>query len=156
MLKSKKGIYVLLPLVVLIWGMIIYKVVDAFSDKDPITAQDTVVTFTEIKTTEREKFEIGKVGRDPFLGKIYQPEKKVVKSNKPIRKKETIAWPTIQYKGLVSGQNSSKAIYLVAINGSDQLMNPKSSFAEVTLIKGSSKSITLRYKGQRKQFPILQ
>ena len=34
MLKGKKGLYVLLPLVLFIWGAILYKITDAFTPKN--------------------------------------------------------------------------------------------------------------------------
>ncbi len=154
MLKSKKGIYILLPLVVFIWGAILYQVLDAFSDDDPVITNTTDIKFSEIKTVERQQFEIGAVERDPFLGTLYRPKKEVAK--KPvIIKKNPITWPSIRYKGLVSGQGGSKAIFLVEINGADQLLERNQSFSEIKLVKGSSVSILLRYKGESKQFKIL-
>ncbi|WP_299223308.1 hypothetical protein [uncultured Aquimarina sp.] len=155
MLKGKKGLYILLPIVVFIWGAIIFQVVDAFSDEDPVVSDITKVSFATIKTKEREKFTIGEIDRDPFLGTIYRPKKVLNKNPKPIVKKQETAWPSIRYKGLVSAQNNSLAIFLVEINGSDQLMKANESFSDVKLIKGSSSSVKLKYKGKTKEFPIL-
>ncbi|MBQ4804326.1 hypothetical protein J8L88_15790 [Aquimarina sp. MMG015] len=155
MLKGKKGLYILLPLVVFIWGAIIFQVVDAFSDEDPVMSTITNVSFATIKTKEREKFSISDVDRDPFLGTIYRPKKTTPKKGKTKSKKQETIWPSIRYKGLVSAQNNSSAIFLVEINGTDQLMKIKDSFSEVQLIKGSSSAIKLKYKGSTKQFQIL-
>ncbi|MHA7057056.1 hypothetical protein ACWGOQ_0007545 [Aquimarina sp. M1] len=155
MLKGKKGLYILLPLVVFIWGAIIFQVVDAFSDDDPVVSDITKVSFAAIETKEREKFTIGEVDRDPFLGTIYRPKKILKISTKPIIKKQEVVWPSIRYKGLVADQNNATVIFLVEINGSDQLMKIKDSFSEIKLIKSSSGSIKLRYKGETKQFQIL-
>ncbi|MDH7445313.1 hypothetical protein [Aquimarina sp. 2201CG14-23] len=155
MLKGKKGLYVLLPLVVCIWGAIIFQVVDAFSDEDPVIANTNPISFATIKTKEREKFTIGEVDRDPFLGTIYKPKKVINQNPKPVAKKQEIVWPSIRYKGLVSAQNNSSAIFMVEINGSDQLMRINESFSEVKLIKGTTGTIKLRYKGSTKQFQIL-
>ncbi|MGY3793196.1 hypothetical protein [uncultured Aquimarina sp.] len=154
MLKGKKGIYVLLPLVVFIWGAIIFQVVDAFSDDDPEITDITTVSFAKIEAKEREKFEISNVERDPFLGTIYKP-KKVVAKPTSIRKKQEVVWPSIQYKGYVATQNKSATIFLIEINGSEQLLKINDSFADVKLIKGSSTMVKLRYKGKSKQFQIL-
>ncbi|MBW1296906.1 hypothetical protein [Aquimarina litoralis] len=154
MLKGKKGIYVLLPLVVFIWGAIIYQVVDAFSDEDPEIADITNVSFAKIETKEREKFQISTVNRDPFLGTIYKPKKVVPKTTTHVKKQE-ITWPSIQYKGYVAAQNRSSTIFLIEINGSEQLLKINDTFADVKLIKGSSTTVKLRYKGKNKQFQIL-
>ncbi len=155
MLKGKKGLYILLPLVVFIWGAIIFQVVDAFSDEDPVVSDITNVSFATIKTKEREKFTIGEVDRDPFLGTVYKPTKVIPKTYKALTKKSEIVWPSIRYKGLVSAQNNASAIFLVEINGADQLMKINDSFSEIKLLKGSSSSIKLKYKGKTKQFQIL-
>ncbi|WP_299181237.1 hypothetical protein [uncultured Aquimarina sp.] len=155
MLKGKKGLYILLPLVVFIWGAIIFQVVDAFSDEDPVVSDITKISFATIETKEREKFPISDVDRDPFLGTMYHPQKITPKRVKTKNKKQETVWPSIRYKGLVSAQNNSSAIFLVEINGSDQLMKIKDSFSEVQLVKGSSSAIKLKYKGSTKQFQIL-
>ncbi|WP_299432259.1 hypothetical protein [uncultured Aquimarina sp.] len=155
MLKGKKGLYILLPVVVFIWGAILFQVLDAFSGEDPVDSDITAISFTTIKTKERDTFTIGEVDRDPFLGTMYRPKKVINKNPKPRVKKPEITWPTIRYKGLVSAQNNSSAIFLVEINGADQLMKINDSFSEAKLIKGSSSSIKLRYKGKTKQFQIL-
>ncbi|TPN87679.1 hypothetical protein [Aquimarina algicola] len=154
MLKSKKSLYILLPLVVFIWGAIIFQVLGAFSDDDPIFNENTQIDVSEITTKEREVFTIEPLERDPFLGTLYQPKKKKSKSTKPrVQKQTAFLWPNIQYKGLVSGNNNN-AIYLISINGVDQLMKVKQTIDQVTLIKGASSTIRLKYKGKTKNFTI--
>jgi len=156
MLKGKKALYILFPVVALIWGAIIVQVIGAFSDDDPI-GLDTggAIVISDITTKEREKFTLSTIERDPFLGTLYQPEKKVIKKlTTPKTKKTTISWPSITYKGVVSGQNSANAIYLIEINGTDELMTLKQTLSEVTLIKGLPNSVRLRYKGKTKDFKI--
>ncbi|TSE06680.1 hypothetical protein [Aquimarina algiphila] len=153
MLKGKKALYILLPLVALIWGAIIVQVVDAFSDDDPVSLGTTSVDIKPLKTKEREKFTLGIVERDPFLGTLYQPKKKESKPRSRVKKVDLV-WPSIRYKGVVSGQNSAKAIYLIEINGTDQLMNLRQTIDGITLQRGKSSSVLLRYKGKTKDFKI--
>lgn len=155
MLKGKKGLYILAPMVACIWGAIIFQIVDAFSEDDPIISDITAVSFSTIETKEREKFLINTVDRDPFLGTIYRPKKVVVKNPKSITKKQQVIWPSIKYKGLVAAQNNTKAIFLVEINGTDQLMKKNDSFSDVKFVKGTSSYIRLKYKGKIRQFEIL-
>ncbi len=157
MLKGKKGLYILLPLVAVVWGAIIVQVVGAFSDEDPVLANTNIdMTIAPVKTKERDAFTLEAIERDPFLGTLYQPPKKVRKKvSKPKVKKPALVWPSIVYKGVVSGANSAQAIYLVEINGNDELMRLKQTIAEVTLLKGYSGSVRLRYKGKVKDFKIV-
>lgn len=156
MLKGKKGLYILLPLVAFIWGAIIIQVVGAFSDEDLIISNTGDVSVTPIETKEREKFNLDIVERDPFLGKAYRPKKKVNRTASVSKvKKNPLVWPSIRYKGVVSGQSNANAIYLIEINGNDQLMKLKQTVSEVTLHKALSNSIRIRYKGKTKDFKIV-
>ncbi len=154
MLKSKKGIYILLPIVVFVWGALIYQLVDAFSDNEADIESSKAITFSEIKTVERELFKIGVIERDPFLGNLYISKKKDKKKVKTIRKK-VVTWPSIKYKGLISGDHVSNAVFLIEINGIDQLLKRNQSFAGVKLIRGSSTAIKVKHKGYIKQYKIL-
>ncbi len=154
MLKGKKGLYILLPLVVFIWAAIIYQVTDAFSDNDPVITRTTTMKFSKIEGKERDQFTISDVERDPFLGTLYKPKKEPVKKVAPKIKKPPIPWPSIRYKGLVTGEKGT-AIFLIEINGVDQLMKHNDVLSEVKLIKGTSLWVQLRYKGKTKRFKIL-
>ncbi len=153
MLKGKKALYVLLPVVAFVWGAIIFQVIGAFSDEDPVINSAKEVTVTPVETKEREKFTINTIERDPFLGTLYKPKKKVSTPRLKVKKPELV-WPSIIYKGVVSGGQSTNAIYLVSINGTDQLIQLKQTIAEVTLLRGKSNSIRVKYKGKIKDFKI--
>ncbi|MFC5048372.1 hypothetical protein ACFSTE_13545 [Aquimarina hainanensis] len=154
MLRGKKGLYVLLPLVAFIWGAIIFQIVGAFSDEASVIVEAEDISVAPIEVKEQEKFILDAVERDPFLGTLYRPEKKVSKSKK-IEKKDSLIWPIIKYKGVVSGQDNANAIYLIEINGNDQLIKLKQTVSEVTLQKAFSSSVRMRYKGKIKEFKIV-
>ncbi len=155
MLKGKKGLYVLLPLVVFIWGAIIYQITDAFSDDDPIALDTTSFSFSKIENKERDPFTISTVERDPFLGTIYKPKKVVEKKVAARTVKAEITWPSIRYKGLVTGGSGATAIYLVEINGVDHLMKRNDMVEEVKLTRGNKSWVQLQYKRKSKRFEIL-
>ena len=153
MLKGKNGLYILLPLVTVIWGAIIYKVVDAFSTDEATVADIIPVKESKFKTLEREEFSITSVARDPFLGTLYK-KKTPVKKKKTTSVKQEVFWPQVQYKGLVSDKNSGASIFLVEINNAVQFYKKGQTFQELQLIKGNKDKITLKYQGSKKEFPI--
>lgn len=156
MLKGKKALYILLSLVAFIWGAIIFQIIGAFSDENPVVSDAKEISVSPLKTKERDTFSLGEIKRDPFLGTLYIPKKKENKLPlKPKTKKEPMIWPPIQYKGVVSGQNSANAIYLIQINNIDQLIKLKETISEVTLLKAFSNSIQVRYKGKVKEYKII-
>ncbi len=155
MLKGKKGLYLLFPIVILIWGTIIYRLVDAFSAKEEKTMQTAMIRPMKIPSLEREKFTIGAVERDPFLGTIYRPAaKKTIKKTSTLRKKDTLMWPSVRYKGLVTDKTTGKAVYIIEVNGMTQLLKQEQAASGVTLKKGNKTSVVMIFKGASKQFLI--
>ncbi len=153
MLKGKKGLYILLPIVAFIWGAIIYQVVGAFSDEDPITNNTREINVAPVEIKKRDSFALGQIKRDPFLGTLYTPKKKV-KVSKLKNKRPSLVWPSVTYKGKVSGAGNTNTVYLIAINGVDHLMKSRQTVSEITLIRGMSSSVKLKYKGKVKDFKI--
>lgn len=154
-MKNKKNIYILLPIVLGIWGMVIYRLF-SFSNPDtniPATASN--FTFKPIEVKARDTFSIDVNYRDPFLGKMYSNDvQKKNTSHVPKVKKDTLIWPNIIYKGLVSDSKEKKKVFLVSINGQTYFMNEKTTEQEVTLKKGDRNTIEVLYKGKKNKIGI--
>lgn len=154
-MKNKKNIYILLPIVLGIWGMVIYRLF-SFSNPDtniPATASN--FTFKPIEVKARDTFSIDVNYRDPFLGKMYSNDvQKKNTSHVPKVKKDTLIWPNIIYKGLVSDSKEKKKVFLVSINGQTYFMNEKTTEQEVTLKKGNRNTIEVLYKGKKNKIGL--
>jgi hypothetical protein len=148
-MKNKKSIYILLPIVLLIWGGVMYQFF-SFSDTNEIeTIAANELILKPLKIIKRDTFSIDVNYRDPFLGKIYTPKKQVLTPK--IKKKPTIEepliWPTIIYKGIVSDTKDKTTIFMVLIAGQTFLMKKGEVQNEVFLKEGDKESIYLKYKG---------
>ena len=151
-MKNKKTLYILFPVVTLIWGVIIYQVIGAFSDPAPeIHAVAYSKDSAVFEQKERELFSLSPIVRDPFLNKRYV-EKVIQKTEISTVQKRTVTWPSIQYKGMVSGASGS--VFVISINGQDQLLKKGEAIQDVKLLSGSSDSVILRYKNQRKTYTL--
>ncbi len=153
-MKGKKNIRILLPIVVVVWGILIYKVVDAFSDDDvplPITGKSS---FVARKIQERDTFSLLPVSTDPFLGTVYR--KKTTSNQggttKPAR--EEIVWPAIQVVGAVADPKGKSAIYMISVNGQQHLMKLGESVNELLLVRASGDKVVLQFKGENKEFSM--
>lgn len=156
MLKGKKGIYVLLPVVLFIWGAIGYQVIDAFGGKETPEFLTAAITPVSYKNMVRDTFSISKPNRDPFLNTLSS-KKKVVKKKttpKPKAKKERIRWPRISYKGKVSDKKGSAAVYVVEIDKEIHFMKLNSMAKEVKMLKAEEKKVVLNFKGETKEIQI--
>lgn len=136
--------------VLLIWGIIGFKIYSALAPEAETLALMEDVTFSPKKTIQRDTFTIKADYRDPFLGTFVSSKKNVVKTPK----KKTINFPQIGYTGLITDQETKKHIFFVTIAGKQHLMQKGQQQNEVTLVSGSSKRIRVRYKGVLKTIPL--
>lgn len=141
-----------MALVVLIWGIIGYKVFDAISKEPEMPMVATQPTLIPKRTEKRDTFELVADYRDPFLGTLptsnQKPDKRTVQK-KPISKKNIV------YSGLVSQTESGNTMYFVSIDGQQHIMSKNAEINGVKLLKGNSQNITVHYDG-RSETIVLQ
>lgn len=150
-MKVNKTTYLLLVLVLAIWGYFIVSLVGDLSGGDDIENSALSIESTvSYKANERETFELIENPRDPFLGKATKKQKS---ANSPSFKTNTSAtnWPNVVYKGSISGVGNATR-FVLAVNGNEHLLSKGQSAAKLTLISGSEEEVKLGYEGQTKTF----
>ncbi|MBY8962535.1 hypothetical protein KJK34_07195 [Flavobacterium sp. D11R37] len=154
-MKNKKSIYFLLPVVLFIWGMVIYQFF-SFSGNETVLNASASYSKTTIIKPEKQSFAIDVNYRDPFLGKMYNPQqtKKGHVSKEKNRPKEVISWPYIAYKGIVSDTKDNNKVFVVVINNSTFFMQEKDTEQGVTLKTGNKNYINVEYKGLKTKITI--
>jgi hypothetical protein len=132
MLKSKKAVYVLIPLNIAIWGVFIYRFFSSYDEYDaPVTGQRVEINkLEELKDTV--SYELSLSYKDPFLKEIKRGSNE---SNSPInRQKQTRITPAktatvvpkqlpdVKYLGLIKNNSSGIARALISLNGQSHLI----------------------------------
>ncbi|WP_140487086.1 hypothetical protein [Flavobacterium sp. GSA192] len=154
-MKSKKSIYILLPLVLFIWGTVMYQVFSFSANEEEVIVPTNEISLKPIKISKRDSVVINTNYRDPFLGKIYSTEKvKTPKKKAAPKKVEPLVWPMIQYKGIVSDTKDKVKIYMLVINNRTCLMKKGETQNEIFLKDGDRESVYVKYKGQLNLFLI--
>ncbi len=154
-MKNKKSIYILLPAVLLIWGMVVYNFIGWSPAGTPETFTPDAIATQPVAIPKRDTTLIDVRYRDPFLGKMYSAPKAPADAPKRKEKaKETLLWPAIKYKGVVSDNDNKRKVYMVVINGQTYLMHEKETQQEIILYKGDRQSVTLQYKGKKDTYLI--
>ena len=156
-MKNKKTIYFLIPAALIVWGLIGYRVYKAVNPTPTeVIAINTDDNFKPKKVETVQSYDINADYRDPFLGTLASNKKVKRKAITTVAKpKEQIIFPTIVYKGIVSPKTNKKAtVYLVQINGQQNLLKLQNTSEEVTLISGNDKEVVLEYQKERKTFSI--
>lgn len=153
-MKNKKNIKILLPLVIIIWGLLIYNIYGAFYPDSPSLSKNRTKKFKAPTVKEKETFELLPIKSDPFLGTLYQKsQNKQISSTKKSNKNSI--WPNILFQGIVSDKNAKTNVYIVNINGRQFLLRKGDTLQNIKVLKGTKTSLKLKYKGQSKEFPIM-
>ncbi|AXG69208.1 hypothetical protein KORDIASMS9_01428 [Kordia sp. SMS9] len=155
MITKKGKTYMLLVVVLGIWGVIGYQIFSKMNaDESPVIAANSNVTFSPKQTIEKDTFRIHTKHRDPFLGKPYREKQTSNTTRKVSIKKDSVVFPPIVYKGVISKPKSAQNIYIVSIQGTQQLFKTGKTIQDIELLTGTKKSITIRYKGKRKTIAV--
>ena len=156
MLKNKKIIYILLPVVLFIWGTVLFKIFNAFDNDDDLNIAIKEKKFKPIHKITRDTFSISKYDRDPFLD-YRNTSKKITPNKAPVKKsgKKTLKkWPRIFYKGKVSDKKSGKRLYMLEINNQIYFLKLRDVASEIKLIKAREDKITVKFNNETKEIQI--
>lgn len=161
-MKNKKSIYILLPLVLIIWGMLIYQFF-SYSNDVAIKVENEVPLFVEIDYKEPDTTALNVNHRDPFSGKMEKtkdidtaPKQNIVNTPKINTESVPEVQTQIEYKGLVSDVANKKKVFMVIIDNQTFLMKQGDKENEVELISGNKESIAIKHKGKKKTILLIE
>ncbi|PWB18645.1 hypothetical protein [Flavobacterium sp. HTF] len=152
-MKNKKNIYIILPIVLFVWSAVLYQVFSFTNNDEVVSANNPEFVIKPLKVKERQSFIIDVNYRDPFLGKMYMPQAatKVKTANSSIKKTpkvpETLVWPVILYKGMISDTKDKTKIFMLIIDGQNHYMKIGDTQNEIYLKSGDRESVYVKYKG---------
>lgn len=150
-MKNKKSIYILIPLVLLIWGILGYRLFSFLGGDE--TGKDTInnFQFKNVEYKEPDSVKIIVDYRDPFTGKLSDGSKnnkvpsnlvhKTEKRNALAEKQENK--PIIVYKGLVSDAKDKNIVFMFSIDNKTYLLEKGQVEDDIKVISGDTKQIIL-------------
>lgn len=150
-MKKNQKTYLLLGLVLAIWGILGFRIVKSISPSEPETTVSVAsIEFKPTSLKERDTFSILANYRDPFLGTFQKPKTKNPINRSTKNKKQSLPEKNIIYSGLVNDNATGQKIFFLNVDG-QQLMLSKNQQAEgVKLISGNAEKVKLRYNGLTK------
>lgn len=153
-MKNKTKTYLLLALVLTIWGLIGFKVLSTINPNiTKINIKEELV-FTPRNNVVQDTFSIKTAVRDPFLGTIHV-KKKVLNKTEISNHKEILIWIPIIYHGMVSKKEGKEKIYVVSIEGQQSLIKIGQDIGGVKLLSATNSEIVVSYRGKKKAIPKL-
>lgn len=157
--KNKKLTYLLICIVVAIWGIILYKIL--FNEP----ADNGNPGFQQVKIShepydryvvKKDTFVLKLNYRDPFGGKTtlpIVPESKVTAKEFMVPAKPVplpVNWSAIKYAGYIINPNTKKTVSIVSVNGAERMIAEGESFQGLKLIKNKKDSILVSWLGKQK------
>lgn len=154
-MKKNNKTYVLLAVVIGVWGSIGFKFLSAVNPSQKKEVQiATNEIFVPKQAMERDTFSIVANYRDPFLGTV-QATKKVRKSA-PKKAKEQTPEKSISYTGFITDKTSKRQMFFVTVEGRQQMMTVNDIFQDVKLIRGAKDKIKVRYNGKTRTISLTE
>lgn len=162
-MKNKSVTYLLIGVVVLIWGLVVYRIFSAVSEGE--SGSSPIATFKsekKAKVVQDDTFELILDYRDPFLGKIsvasflegeVQQTRKTQKKQSfsaPIAPTSAIDWSFVTYLGAINSKKPGKEIGMFRLHGNEVMMKVKESRGEITVLKITKDSAYIQYQGIKK------
>jgi hypothetical protein len=159
-MKNKKSAYLMLIVVLAIWGAVIYKLFfEHKGGETAFTANSVFVPEPVNLASLNDTFSIHQGYRDPFLGKVADNRPRVssgIPVKTPVKPTPAlpslVKWPPVQFHGLIKNQKSGKLIALVEIEGHGHNMMPGDVEGGLELIQTYKDSVILGMGKDRKTF----
>lgn len=148
--------YILLFIVALVWGTIIWKLLNKDSDNDEAYFAKPEIK-QQLSNTKRDTFALELNYSDPFLKQTKRAytaikKTKTKKRTKPIVKKAAMQWPLIEYKGYIVNKKLNKKIAILKINNKqDYFEIGKSNRFNINLLNIKENSVKIKYKSETKE-----
>ncbi|WP_417921370.1 hypothetical protein [Christiangramia marina] len=150
---KNKNLYVLIPVVLIIWGVLGFKFFNSLSkDINSISTNSLQETIQNPKIPRNLRMlKLRDIDKDPFLGLSYQKPSRNY-NNHHVKKISRIEWPPITYLGSIEDASDSNSIHIIKVGRSQFLFENGDIHLEVKLIRTFKNKVRLSYKGESKVF----
>lgn len=154
-MKNKKFTYLLGLLVLIVWGIIIYRIFDTVAGdegdftpvqnmKEQKNANDysAAPDTTRLLLNYKDPFRLAKQA-DTVIKPIAQPV-----AVSPLISKPAFSWNFVKYSGYTRSAGSKKLLAVMSINGQSAILQEGETVAEVRLVKNYQDSVKVIFKGK--------
>ena len=150
--------YLLIIVVLRIWGRVILKLFKNFKSKDTVEVAQVQMSDDMDDYKSSDTFHILANYRDPFLSEGLRVTKSpevnasapLNMKPKPIAEIKPIIWPSIAYKGIIKSLKTGKELILIYINDRGFKMSPGSKQGDLILEKVYKDSIVVKFNDVKK------
>jgi hypothetical protein len=152
-MKNKKSVYILLPVVVLVWSAILYQVYEGAGDAPAYQYRRSPEADSLTGIVEKKSYQLYLNYPDPFRGALRaekrtvqqaavvpaQPKQEPALPEEP--QPETFDWNRLRYKGMVEHKERKKPVALLEFDGKSYMLSQGSSQDNIMVKKISKDSV---------------
>lgn len=152
--------YFLFAALALVWGLIIYKIINGLDHRDNVVPVLSVKAETSYNSP-KDSFILFADYSDPFLpsDSVYSEEIDktvgVAINKEPIITKPNFDLNKIQYHGMISNPENKKKVAIVSIGGKEYMAKEKEKINEVVISKITREKIIVIIDGKSEQIAKL-
>jgi hypothetical protein len=155
-MKNKKFTYFLGFLVLVVWGIIIYRIFDSAGGSEddlPIAEKKINKDLYNDYTIPKDTTHLLLNYKDPFELKKQKDTLQSINKKPPLTKfvqlafKPVFNWGFIKYSGYIRNPISKKLVAVVTINGKATMMSEGETAEQVKLVKNLQDSIKVTFNG---------
>ena len=153
-MKNKKSVYILLPVVVIIWGTLLCKIFQGRGISHDLSIQTTIKRENSSEEKARENIELSYNYKDPFL-KTSTKTESVTDNNSQHEQPYYNAgymWAEIEYSGIIKTNDKQNMTGLLNINGKKHLLRTGSEVDGIKVIYIHPDSIYLEFQREKRSF----
>jgi hypothetical protein len=159
-MNQKRVKYLLIGGVAVVWGLIIYRVVDGLSPDDNLPALNAPNAVATSYVPLSDSFTLIADYTDPFIPGSDTVDAEVELTAKPVAAPappppvinkppaDTYKEGTIQYEGMISNPARKLKLGTITINGKEMLVKEKDKVEEYVIQKISAETIVIKYKNK--------
>lgn len=147
-MKKKTKTYLLLMVVLIVWGIIGYQIFSRLNPSVEQTVLQPVKKYTSEKVSEQHFYSLQEEYRDPFLGGF--PQKKKINTKKVLKTAPTVQFPNIVYNGMITGNKSTT--FILTINGQQEILKLRETKHQVKLISANKERALVKFQGTQKTY----
>ncbi|WP_121810185.1 hypothetical protein [Mucilaginibacter kameinonensis] len=161
-MKNKKSTYLLGAAVLIVWGLILFRVFGALGDQAPEetaisgpTRKETYNDYaipadtTHLQLNYRDPFGVARAKDTSTRKPAVAAAQSAVRMPRPV-----MNWDFIRYVGYIRNPDSKKLVAMVHLNGTELMMNEGELNGNLKLIKNYQDSIKISYQGKTTFIPL--
>ncbi len=153
MFKGKKSIYILLPLNLLIWGYMAYKIYSVLNEEPENMVAESALPAPKLKTGDSSVYALKLNYQDPFLKQEPVWNRSGASKPAPLKpvvaalpKKAPVEKPVteILYTGFIVNSSNRSTAAMVSVNGVSQIVKPGQVLDGVLFESVTSEAIVVK------------